>query len=413
MLTTPTCLIPALRFNRYTTPWRKQKIENYANLLTGHGLIHKNELQADGKQECVFYTDLYREYGMITSKLVHRTNASLCNPIYSKYGDVLMPYAAMRTVQLLRATSLEKSHVLLGGNIIILRPYDDVNGSCLSLSVNTRKNQLIKFINGTLGQHIAPHDIKNIDVYMPESSDEQTLIALLFKRYETFSHYYEMRIRKLKKLEENLLNLIFPLEGDASPRIRFQGFSTDWEEYKFNELYGRTRVMNDGSYTIQQVISPLNMCYKTRENITLQQVKLIPEYIVWDWGDILFSGSTSSRYPFGRFVENTIGKGIVPEKFYTFKPLVAYDYQFWKYYINNPRIMNPVLGRVTNLAMIFIDLIVNDFLRAKIRVPSVVEQEKIGSLLTRLDDFIHSWERIGGKVHAIQIALLMRMFPHE
>lgn len=164
---------------------------------------------------------------------------------------------------------------------------------------------------------------------------------------------------------------------------------------------------------MQQVISPLNMCYKTRESITLQQVKLIPEYIAWDRGDILFSGSTNTVYPFGRFVENTIGKGIVPEKFPVFKPLVAYDYQFWKYYINSPRIMNPVLGRVTNLAMIFIDLIVNDFLRAKIRVPSVVEQQKIGSLLTRLDDFIHSWERIGEKFHAIQIALLMRMFPHE
>lgn len=111
-----------------------KKVEEYASFLTGHGLS-KADLSPDGKQECILYGNLYTDYGMIADKVVNKTNARINNPVYSKFGDVLIPASDTTPTGLARATSIERSNVLLGGDINIIRPHDDINGSCLSLAL--------------------------------------------------------------------------------------------------------------------------------------------------------------------------------------------------------------------------------------------------------------------------------------
>lgn len=410
MLTTTPCLTPALHFNSYITVWEKQKIEKLASLLTSHSLS-KADISSDGQQECILYGHLYTDYGMITDKVVHKTNAHITNPVYSKFGDVLIPASDTTPTGLARATSIEKSDVLLGGDINIIRPNDDVNGSCLSLSLNANRKKLIRLIRGTTVKHIHNSEIKNIELMLPQSKEEQTKIAALFKQYAIFHSHETIKNLKLWKLRTRLFQTLFPQDGVACPRIRFKGFSTCWEEQEFGKLYGKTCVRNKHSYDSSQVISPIDMCYKT--SISQQQEKILPEYQVWNVGDIAFAGGTSSVYPFGRFVENTLGVGIIPERLNVFKPLMSYDLQFWKYYIQNERIMTSLLGRVTNATMIFTGLITTDFLRESIRVPSWGEQTRIGVLLSRFDDLLDCRERFVEKLHRLEGVLLRGMFPRD
>lgn len=48
-------------------------------------------------------------------------------------------------------------------------------------------------------------------------------------------------------------------------------------------------------------------------------------------GDIAFEGNKSKNFAHGRFVENTIGDGIVSHVFDVFRPIADYDLLFWKY----------------------------------------------------------------------------------
>ena len=146
-------LTPKIRFEGFTDPWEQRKVEGYASFLTGNGLSW-DDISDDGEQECILYGNLYTDYGMIADKGVYKTNTKVNKPVYSEYGDVLIPASDTTPTGLARATSLEKTGVLLGGDINIIRPNADVNGSCLSLALNANRKELLRLIKGTTVRHI-------------------------------------------------------------------------------------------------------------------------------------------------------------------------------------------------------------------------------------------------------------------
>ena len=101
--------------------------------------------------------------------------------------------------------------------------------------------------------------------------------------------------------------------------------------------------------------------------------------------EIALKGNKSKDYAHGRFVENTIGDGIVSHVFIVLKPISKqYDLQFWKYLINYERIMGPILLRSTKHSTMMTDLVVSDFLKESVLVPSYEEQIEIGKILSSL-----------------------------
>lgn len=164
----------------FTIVWEQRKLSKYATFLSGNGL-RWDDIDDTGVQECILYGNLYTDYGMMTDTIKYRTNSIPQNPVYSKEGDVLIPASDTTPTGLARATSLEKSGVLLGGDINIVRPNKDINGSCLSLALNANKDQMIRLIKGTTVRHIHNSDIQNIDITLPNYKIEQFKIASYFK----------------------------------------------------------------------------------------------------------------------------------------------------------------------------------------------------------------------------------------
>ena len=96
----------------------------------------------------------------------------------------------------------------------------------------------------------------------------------------------------------------------------------------------------------------------------------------------LHRGNKSKNFAHGRFVENTIGNGIVSHVFDVFKPrMTNYDLQFWKYAINNERIMGPILLRSTKASTMMTNLVADDFLQENFLIPCYEEQKKIGEIV--------------------------------
>ncbi|WP_270300603.1 restriction endonuclease subunit S [Streptococcus infantarius] len=203
---------PEIRFPGFTDDWEQRKVEGYASFLTGSGLSW-DDISEDGEQECILYGNLYTDYGMITDKIVYKTNTKVNKPVYSKFGDVLIPASDTTPTGLARATSLEKSDVLLGGDINIIRPNEDINGSCLSLALNANKKELIRLIKGTTVRHIHNSDIKGIELSMSKSKAEQTMIAEYFKSLDHLITLHQRKCEQLKELKKFMLQNMFPKKG--------------------------------------------------------------------------------------------------------------------------------------------------------------------------------------------------------
>ena len=176
------------------------------------------------------------------------------------------------------------------------------------------------------------------------------------------------------------------------PAIRFKGFTDAWEQRKFSELYEKVSKKNDLTYGKNDIISVANMYFKPDAYITDDSYLLT--YNTFELGDIAFEGNKSKNYAHGRFVENTIGNGIVSHVFDVFKPIMSpYDLLFWKYAINNEGLMGQILLRSTKASTMMTNLVANDFLQEKFFVPSYPEQQKIGAFLDQLDHLITLHQR--------------------
>ena len=227
--------IPKIRFKGFTEPWEQRKVSEYANFFTGNGL-NWNDISDDGEQECILYGNLYTDYGMITENIVYRTNTEIKNPVYSEYGDVLIPASDTTPTGLARATSLEKSGVLLGGDINIIRPNEGINGSCLSLALNANRKELIRLIKGTTVRHIHNSEIKDIVICLPKLETEQVRVSSYFKQLDHLITLHQRKCDDTKELKKYMLQKMFPKNGEKFPEIRFKGFTEAWEQRKLSDI---------------------------------------------------------------------------------------------------------------------------------------------------------------------------------
>ena len=198
---------PKKRFGGFIKPWKKYKLTDIATFLKGRGLARKDMVE-NGQYECILYGHLYTVYGMVIDNIIYKTNTINQNMITSQKGDVLIPSSDTTPTGLARASSLEKDDIILGGDINILRPNRNIDGSFLSYNINANRSQLLKLIKGTTVKHIYNDDLKDVLVRVPEK-EEQKLIVDLFRNIDNQIAIEEEKLAKLEKLKQAYLNDMF------------------------------------------------------------------------------------------------------------------------------------------------------------------------------------------------------------
>uniref|UniRef100_UPI003AB8C0AF hypothetical protein n=1 Tax=Collinsella tanakaei TaxID=626935 RepID=UPI003AB8C0AF len=159
-----------------------------------------------------------------------------------------------------------------------------------------------------------------------------------------------------------------------------------WEQRKLGELYSLVSEKNDLTFGRESIISVANMYFNANVNVTDEQY--LRTYNVMRLGDIAFEGHSNKEFSHGRFVENYIGDGIVSHIFTVLRPRVPFDLNYWRYAINNEKLMRLSLIRSTKASTMMHDLVPSDFLREAIPTPTLAEQKEIGAFLVGLDHLI-------------------------
>ena len=276
------------------------------------------------------------------------------------------------------------------------------------LASDDTQKEYQKIKTGLSMPQLSLEQVRDIVVKIPEFN-EQGKIADCLRRIDTLITLHQRKYEKLVNIKKSMLDKMFPKNGASVPEIRFKGFTDPWEQRKFSELYEKVSRKNDLTYGKDDIISVANMYYKAESYITDENYLLT--YNVFEMGDIAFEGNKSKNFAHGRFVENTIGNGIVSHVFDVFKPrMTNCDLQFWKYAINNERIMGPILLRSTKASTMMTNLVADDFLQENFLIPCYEEQKKIGEFLNQLDTLITLHQRKLEKLQNIKKSCLEKMF---
>lgn len=399
---------PKIRFKGYSGDWKNDVIGNIATFSKGRG-YSKGDLKSVGNP-IILYGRLYTNYSSIINNV--DTFASLKKgSVLSKGKEVIIPGSGETPEDIAIASAVEQKDVILGGDLNVIT-FDEKKiippFAAMCITNSKTHYELSGYAQGKTVVHLHNSGISKGHLSYP-SKDEQQAIVLYLSSLDKLIKSTSKKVESLKKLKSASLVTMFPQQGETTPKVRFKGFEEEWIIKSFKELYKRSSIKNDLSYDSSKIISVANMYFK-EDNMNTDEAYLLT-YNVMKLGDIAFEGNKSKSFAHGRFVENSIGNGIVSHVFVVFSPLNEdYDIDFWKYYINNEQVMGSKLVRCTKSSTMMTDLVVDDFLKETILVPSLEEQQELGRYFATLDRKIALETARLEKLKQIKRACLDKMF---
>lgn len=372
---------PKLRFKGFTDDWEQRKLSDILKVNSGKDYKHLDQGNIPVYGTGGYMLSVNESLSNIDGIGIGR-KGTIDKPQYLK-----APFWTVDTLFYL--TALDHHSILFLYYLMQLIPwkkYDESTG-VPSLSKTT---------------------IDNISGYVPLDSKEEELISTLFNQLDKSITLHQRKLEKLKLAKKALLQKLFPKNVSQFPEIRFKNFTDAWEQRKFSDLYEKISEKNDLSYSLDKIISVANMYYKSDAKVSNEEY--LKTYNIFRYGEIAFEGNKSKDFTYGRFVENTIGDGIISHVFEVFRPITKYDIYFWKYYINYEPIMGKVLSRCTKKTTMMTNLVAKDFLKETVFVPSLAEQKRIGILLNTLDKSITLHQRKLNCLISIKKGLLQQLF---
>ncbi len=162
-----------LKLKSYNKNWETVKLKEIVSFFKGSSLA-KNDIVDLGQNKCIHYGELFTTYREVIHIVISRTNK---DGFHSKSGDILMPSSDVTPQGLATASTVLEDGIILGGDINVLRPVSKINPVFLSYLINYNKKKIIEMVSGTTVKHIYSKDLKEIELKIPISIEEQSKIS--------------------------------------------------------------------------------------------------------------------------------------------------------------------------------------------------------------------------------------------
>ena len=204
-----------------------------------------------------------------------------------------------------------------------------------------------------------------------------------------------------------------------TPRIRFKGFTDDWEQRKLGELVDRVvRKNTNNESTLPLTISAqyglVNQILYFNNRVASRDVSNY--YLVLN-GEFAYNKSTSDGYPFGAVKRlDLYEKGVLSTLYIVFAPKEDHqiDSDFLTVFFDTDRWYKGVAERASEGARNhgLLNISAENFFDIDLSMPEdIAEQKQIGAIIRNLDHLITLHQRKLEKLKIVKKAMLENCFP--
>jgi len=193
--------------------------------LTGYRYIH--------------YGDIHKQIADMVTKDEQLPNIKKGDYISIEQGDLVLADASEDYIGIAEPCVIlhkPKNKIIAGLHTIAIRP---LNTNHLFLYYLFHTDGFKKF-GGYVGTGLKVFGItyNNLSRYETRypTLPEQTTIGNFFRTLENAIAFHKHKCICLKKLKKGYLQQMFPQNGESVPKIRFKGFTGDWEVKKLGEI---------------------------------------------------------------------------------------------------------------------------------------------------------------------------------
>ena len=248
--------------------------------------------------------------------------------------------------------------------------------------------------------------VSQTEFSIPTSNEEQSAIGSLFRTLDDLLSSYKDNLANYQSLKATMLSKMFPKAGQSIPEIRLDGFEGEWKKDTLEPYLTESRISGDTGLTAKKIT-----------------VKL------WGKGVIekeeKYAGSSNTQYfirKAGQFIYSKLdfqnqAFGIIPNELDGYQStldLPTFDIQnidpkFLLEYVMR-REFYEYQGLIANGSRKAKRIHPEDFLDMPVRIPSLEEQQAIGSYFSSLDNLINSHQEKISQIETLKKKLLQDMF---
>ncbi|WP_415745314.1 restriction endonuclease subunit S [Streptococcus pseudopneumoniae] len=375
---------PSYRFTGYTEVWEEKKLGNLGSVEMCRR-IFKEETSAEfeipffkigtfgGEADTYITREKFEEY---------KTKFA-----YPQRGDLLL--SASGSIGRVVEYDGDEAYYQ-DSNIVWLNHHGKINNKFLKAFY-----KIVSWsgIEGTTIKRLYNKNILETDISLPSLS-EQTAIGSFFQDIDQLISLQQRKLEVLKEQKKTYLKLLFPAKGQTKPALRFAGFENDWKEVKLGEV---TNIKTGGRDVQDSVENGLYPFY-----IRSEEVKRINSYS-FDGEAILIPGEGR----LGEIFHYVNGKFDVHQRVYKISNFTDVNAKFvlqqMKKDFKQHAMRNTVKATVDSLRLPTIQSFT-------VFVPSLPEQEAIGSFFQDLDKAIAKQEEKVNQLKESKQTLLRKMF---
>ena len=255
--------------------------------------------------------------------------------------------------------------------------------------------------------------VRNQKVYIPEEKEER-YIANLFLKIDRSLNLQQQKIDKLELLKKALLQKLFPKYGAKIPELRFKEFKNEWEKEKLKgyieKVSGNDGRMNLPTLTISAAKGWMNQNERFSNNIAGKEQK---NYTLLKKGELSYNHGNSKLFKYGVVYELiNYDEALVPKVYHSFRVNSKASARFIEYLFRGKKVDRELRKLVTSGARMdgLLNINFNNFENIQLYFPEKAEQQKIGNLLSKVDQLIELENKKLQDFQQVKKCLLQNMF---
>ena len=408
---------PALRFRGYTDDWEQRKLGEIGSVSMCRR-IFKEQTSENG--EIPFYkigTFGGEADAFISRELFEEYKAKYQ---YPKKGDILISASGSigRTV-----VFTGKNEYFQDSNIVWLNHDKHLDNSFLKCFYS-----IVKWagIEGSTIKRLYNDNILNTAITLP-SVEEQQKIGAYFENLDNLITLHQRKLEKLKLVKKSMLEKMFPKNGSSVPEIRFNGFTDDWEQRKFGEVFdctvpnntlSRAELSYDEGTVLNVHYGDVLIKYGSVLDVQKDDIPRIPHRCREDFngallqdGDVIIA-DTAEDETTGKACEigNLQGSAIV-SGLHTMvcRPRNRMALGYLGYYLNSNAYHYQLLPLMQGIKVLSLSR--SNIQKTSVSYPSAMkEQQLIASYFSQLDHLITLHQRKVEKLQIMKKSMLEKMF---
>lgn len=380
---------PRIRFKGFTDDWEQRKLGDIATFINGRA-YSQTELLDEGKYRVLRVGNFY------TNDSWYYSNIELPERYYANDGDLLYTWSATFGPHIWHG---EK--VIYHYHIWKIELANTGKKHFMVQLLDRDKEALLAGHNGSTMIHITKSGMEQKHVMIPVDATEQDKIGVFFTYLDKTITLHQRKCEKLKIIKKSMIENCFPKNGQKVPKIRFSGFTGDWEQRKLGHIVGRVTRKN------KDLVSNLPLTISAQYGLIDQNEffdkriasKDVSNYYLIHKGEFAYNKSTSTDAPWGAIKRlDRYENGVLSTLYIIFRILdenqVDSDYLASYYntalWYKSIRMIAAEGARNHGLLNIAPD----DFFETTLMIPrDIAEQKKIGAYLKNLDDLITLHQR--------------------